>query len=99
MAMVRAVKGSRVITVSRSSYEKMFKNAGYVLEEKIIKEVMNDFEEQEKQEEQNYEVPISEMTKEQLMNFAKEHNIDTSKAGNVREAKKIIQKAIREENM
>lgn len=98
MAMVRVVKGNRVITVSRKSYEKMFKNAGYVLEENIVKKEVEDFVEQEEQE-QNYEVPISEMTKEQLMEFAKEHNIDTSKAGNVREARKIIQKVIREENM
>lgn len=98
MAMVRVVKGNRVITVSRKSYEKMFKNAGYVLEENIVKKETEIFEEQ-KEQEQSYEIPISEMTKEQLMEFAKEHNIDTSKAGNVREARKIIQKAIREENM
>ena len=45
------------------------------------------------------ETPISEMNKEQLMEYAKEHGIDTSKARNVREARQIIQKVIREKNM
>ena len=39
------------------------------------------------------------MNKEQLMEYAKEHGIDTSKARNVREARQIIQKVIREKNM
>ena len=41
----------------------------------------------------------SEMSKEQLAEYAKEHNIDTSSARNVREARQIIQKAIREAKM
>ena len=50
-----------------------------------------DFEET-KQEEQKEKtevetVPISDMNKEQLAEYAKEHNIDTSSARNVRESK------------
>ena len=41
-------------------------------------------------------VPISEMSKAQLMRFAKKHNIDTRGAKNVSEARRMIQKAMAE---
>lgn len=44
-------------------------------------------------------IPISEMNKAQLMQFAKKHNIDTKSAKNVPEARRIIQKAVREAKM
>ena len=40
------------------------------------------------------EIPVSDMSKEELAEFAKEHNIDTSKATNVRQARAIINAAI-----
>ena len=40
-----------------------------------------------------------EMFKKKMQEYAKEHGIDTSKARNVREARQIIQKVIREKNM
>ena len=44
-------------------------------------------------------IPISEMNKEQLMRFAKVHNINTKSAKNVAEARRIIQRAVKEAKM
>ena len=105
MAMVTARRGQHTVRVSKHSYETLFRNKGY----KIVgneKDVVNpdadeeqvvDYVESEEQEVET--VPISEMNKEQLAEYAKEHNIDTSSARNVREARQIIQKAIREAKM
>ena len=104
MAFVKARRGDHVVKVSRKSFETMYKNHGYVLEgqnrkpqkeekkQEVIEEVEEAIEEVE-------ETPISDMTKEQLAEFAKAHNIDTSAARNVGEARKIVQKAIREAKM
>lgn len=108
MAMVTARRGKQTVRVSRRSYETMFRKRGYVIigedskEENISNEVEERTVEEMEIEETESEVetiPISEMNKEQLAEYAKEHNIDTSSARNVREARQIIQKAIREEKM
>lgn len=105
MAFITAVKGSHVVKVSRRSYETSFKGMGYRIigEESDYENVKNNEVETEKEEQEKEEmietIPISEMNKEQLAEYAKEHNIDTSGARNVREARQIIQKAIREEKM
>lgn len=105
MAMVTARRGQHTVRVSKHSYETLFRNKGYRIVEDE-KDVMNqdadeeqvvDYVESEEQEVET--VPISEMNKEQLAEYAKEHNIDTSSARNVREARQIIQKAIREAKM
>lgn len=104
MAFVKARRGDHVVKVSRKSYETMYKNHGYVLEgqnrkpqkEEKKQEVIEEVEEAAAEFE---EIPISDMTKEQLAEFAKAHNIDTSSARNVGEARKIVQKAIREAKM
>ena len=104
MAFVKARRGDHVVKVSRKSYETMYKNHGYVLEgqnrkpqkEEKKQEVVEEIEEAAEEIE---EIPISDMTKEQLAEFAKAHNIDTSAARNVGEARKIVQKAIREAKM
>lgn len=106
MAMVEAIndKGNR-IKVSRHSYETLFKSKGYVIvgDNKKVeepKEIVEDFEEVKEETEQEIDtVPISEMNKEQLAEYAKKHGIDTSNARNVREARQIIQKAIRAQNV
>ncbi len=102
MAFVKARCGDHVVKVSRKSYETMYKNHGYVLEsqrkpqkEEKKQEVIEEIQTAEEFE----EIPISDMTKEQLAEFAKAHNIDTSSARNVGEARKIVQKAIREAKM
>lgn len=108
MAMVTAKRGQHVVKVSKHSYETLFRNKGYriVGEEEAKQETdmidTGEFEEEEEEEEEVHEVetiPISEMNKEQLAEYAKEHNIDTSGARNVREARQVIQKAIRESKM
>ena len=105
MAMVTARRGQHTVRVSKHSYETLFRNKGYkIVEDKkdvvtpdVDEEQAVDYEESEEQEVET--VPISEMNKEQLAEYAKEHNIDTSSARNVREARQIIQKAIREAKM
>lgn len=107
MAMVTAKRGQHVVKVSKHSYETLFCNKGYriVGEEEAKQETdmidIGEFEEEEEEEEVHEveTIPISEMNKEQLAEYAKEHNIDTSGARNVREARQIIQKAIREAKM
>lgn len=106
MAMVEAVNDKgHVIKVSKHSYESLFKPKGYMIvgENKKVeepKEIIEDFEEVKEEMEQEIDtVPISEMNKEQLAEYAKEHGIDTSNARNVREARQIIQKAIRAQSL
>lgn len=105
MAMVTARRGQHTVRVSKHSYETLFRNKGYrivedekdVVTKDVDEEQIVDYEESEEQEVET--VPISEMSKEQLAEYAKEHGIDTSGARNVREARQIIQKAIREAKM
>ena len=102
--MIAARKGDSIIKVSKRSFETMFKDKGYaIVSDEATEKVENVIEEPIVEEEvvktETEETPISEMNKEQLMEYAKEHGIDTSKARNVREARQIIQKVIREKNM
>lgn len=102
--MITARKGDSIIKVSKRSFETMFKDKGYaIVSDEATEKVENVIEEPIVEEEvvktETEETPISEMNKEQLMEYAKEHGVDTSKARNVREARQIIQKVIREKNM
>lgn len=102
--MITARKGDNIIKVSKHSFETMFKDKGYMIvsneaTEKVESVVEEPIVEEEVVKIETEETPISEMNKEQLMEYAKEHDIDTSKARNVREARQIIQKVIREKNM
>lgn len=103
--MVVARKGKRTIKVSKRAYETLFRDKGYVLdnESENVKNVETEYFEEEPEVEEEVEevetIPISDMNKEQLAEYAKEYNIDTSSAKNVREARQIIQKAIRESKM
>ena len=100
MAMVNIMKGEHTVKVSRRSYETMFKQNGYVIVDEA-EQNNDDFEtEEEVVEDDSVDtIPISEMNKEQLAEYATKHNIDTSKAKNVREARQIIQKAIQQSKM
>lgn len=100
MAMVNIMKGEHTVKVSRNSYETMFKKNGYVIVDET-KQNIDDFEtEEETVDDDSVDtIPISEMNKEQLAEYATKHNIDTSKAKNVREARQIIQKAIQQSKM
>lgn len=99
MAMVTAKRNGHRIKVSRNAYETLFKPKGYILEggdRKARKEPVRGVESETANVE---EIPISEMSKEQLAEFAKLHNIDTSEASSVSQARKIIQRYIREQKM
>lgn len=102
--MITARKGDNIIKVSKHSFKTMFRDKGYVVvsdeaKEKVETAIAEPIVEEEVVKTETEETPISEMNKEQLMEYAKEHGIDTSKARNVREARQIIQKVIREKNM
>lgn len=101
---VKIAKGRRVLRVTQQQYEKMYKNLGY----QILGEDIQQKEEEQKEietkesltESEDIEsIPISEMSKQQLQEYAKKHKIDTRHARNVTEARKIIQRAVREANM
>lgn len=100
MAMVNIMKGEHTVKVSRNSYETMFKKNGYVIVDETKQNIDDIVEDEQIEEDDSVDtIPISEMNKEQLMEYAEKHNIDTSKAKNVREARQIIQKAIQQSKM
>lgn len=100
MAMVNIMKGEHTVKVSRQSYETMFKKNGYVIVDETKHNIDDIVEDEQIEEDDSVDtIPISEMNKEQLMEYAEKHNIDTSKAKNVREARQIIQKAIQQSKM
>lgn len=101
---IRKPTKPNMLKVSMKQYENKYKRLGYmivggsmkteeveepeqeVVEQNIIEEDSEDIE----------SIPISEMNKEQLMRFAKVHNINTKSAKNVAEARRIIQRAVKE---
>ena len=100
MAMVNIMKGEHTVKVSRNSYETMFKKIGYVIVDETKQNIDDIVEDEQIEEDDSVDtIPISEMNKEQLAEYATKHNIDTSKAKNVREARQIIQKAIQQSKM
>lgn len=100
MAMVNITKGEHTVKVSRNSYETMFKKNGYVIVDETKQNIDDIVEDEQIEEDDSVDtIPISEMNKEQLAEYATKHNIDTSKAKNVREARQIIQKAIQQSKM
>lgn len=105
MAFVTVERLGKRTRIPKKTYEKKFKKLGYKLvsEDKTeMEETKDEVTEYADETEQNDELettPISEMNKEQLIAFAKKHNIDTRSAKNVTEARKIIQKHIRDSKM
>ena len=105
MAFVTVERLGKRTRIPKKTYEKKFKRLGYKLvsEDKAeMEETKDEVTEEVDKTEQNDELettPISEMNKEQLVAFAKKHNIDTRSAKNVTEARKIIQKHIRDSKM
>lgn len=111
--MVKAKKGKNIIKVSKKSYERMFKDKGYILIDEHAENVPDEYEsneepiytpEKDEHEEEETEVnvdeiPISEMNSKELREFAIKHNIDTKSARSVKDARKIVQEAVKEMNM
>ena len=99
---IRKPTKPNMLKVTMKQYENKYKRLGYmivggsvkteeveepereVVEQSIVEEDSEDIE----------SIPISEMNKEQLMKFAKVHNINTKSAKNVAEARRIIQRAV-----
>lgn len=98
MAFVNIIKGDNTIRVTRSSFENYFKSNGYKIidtEKEYALKVNNEPSEEEELE----TIPISDMNKEQLKLFATSHGIDTSRAKNVNEARKIIREEMEKRKM
>ena len=97
---VTITKGNSVRKVSRNQYEKYYKKHGYVIVGTDKTEPTESVENVEipiQEEKEDLEsIPVNEMSKAQLMRFAKKHNIDTRGAKNVSEARRMIQKAMAE---
>lgn len=104
---IRKPTKSNMLKVSMKQYENKYKRLGYMIVGGSMK--TEEFEEPEQEvveqniiEEESEDIesiPISEMNKEQLMRFAKVHNINTKSAKNVAEARRIIQRAVKEAKM
>lgn len=108
MAFVYVERLGKRTRVPKKTYETKLKKLGFKLveeEQEVVnkKEVIEDVETENdvdtEQDEELETIPVSEMNKEQLMAYAKKHNIDTKGARNVNEARKMIQKAIRDSKM
>lgn len=110
--MVVARRGKTTIKVSRHTYEKMFRKKGFhIVSEDVngqdipegdVEKVVDDLGQETEEEEAEKDIdsiPISEMNKQQLSEYAKKHNIDTSAATSVSQARKIIQREVRNRNM
>ena len=98
--MVTIVKGNSVHRVSTKQYENIFKKLGYVIvgtdKTEPTEPVENTEIPMQEEKEDLESIPVNEMSKAQLMRFAKRHNIDTRGAKNVSEARRMIQKAMAE---
>ena len=105
MAFVTVERLGKRTRIPKKTYEKKFKKLGYKLvsedktEMEEIKDEVTEYVDETEQNDELETTPISEMNKEQLIAFAKKHNIDTRSAKNVTEARKIIQKHIRDSKM
>lgn len=93
-----------MLKVTMKQYENKYKRLGYMIvggsmKTEEVEEPEQEVVEQNISEEDSEDIesiPISEMNKEQLMRFAKVHNINTKSAKNVAEARRIIQRAVKE---
>lgn len=104
---IRKPTKPNMLKVSMKQYENKYKRLGYMIvggsmKTEEVEESEQEVVEQNIIEEESEDIdsiPISEMNKEQLMRFAKEHNINTKSAKNVAEARRIIQRAVKEAKM
>lgn len=104
MAFVKAKRGTSEIMVSQQAYDKIFRKRGYRLLNGAEK--VNTKQEEQKEETGEPEeledidtIPVSDMDKEQLKRFAEKHGIDTTGAKNVSEARRKVQRAMKERQM
>lgn len=101
---IRKSTKPNMLKVTMKQYENKYKRLGYMIvvgsmKTEEVEEPEKEVVEQDIIEEDSEDIesiPISEMNKEQLMRFAKVHNINTKSAKNVAEARRIIQRAVKE---
>lgn len=101
---IRKPTKSNMLKVTMKQYENKYKRLGYMIvggsmKTEEVEEPEREVVEQgtiEEDSEDIESIPISEMNKERLMRFAKIHNINTKSAKNVAEARRIIQRAVKE---
>lgn len=101
---IRKSTKPNMLKVTMKQYENKYKRLGYTIvggsmKTEEVEEPEQEVVEQNISEEDSEDIesiPISEMNKEQLMRFAKVHNINTKSAKNVAEARRIIQRAVKE---
>lgn len=108
MAFVKVRKGNKVARVSMNVYKNIYKKNGYVLDEEQetkveqaqeYEEEVAETEEDEQEIEDIETIPISEMNKEQLAEYAKKHDIDTSRAKSVRDARNIVKEEVHKRSL
>ena len=102
--IVRVTKDGRTFhKVSEKVFQRNMKKLGYrVVDDNYYKEPTEQVTEseevletsEEKKTMEEPEIPVSDMSKEELMEYAKRNGIDTSQATNVRQARAIISAAI-----
>ena len=101
---VRVTKDGRTFhKVSEKVFQHSMRKLGYrVVDDNYYKEPVEQKSEsvevsetsEEKQTMEEPEIPVSDMSKEELMEYAKRNGINTSQATNVRQARAIISAAI-----
>ena len=110
MLNIQSPTGKKTVKVSKWTYEHVYKDKGYKIVsgyQKHNKECVDDVEREHKTkrtESSGYDydvesIPIAEMNKAQLLEYAKHHNIDVSSAKSNAEARKIIREAVNKDRM
>lgn len=105
-------RGNSTAKVSKNAYETMYKRLGFTVvadESSINEQSAGNLREKNKEAIEEVinsepeinvdEIPISEMSRQQLVEYAEKHNIDLSGVKNTREARQRVQKARRERNI
>lgn len=106
MAFVDIVRGQHYARVSQNMFDSYYKKMGYrkVREsrktEKTEKYTDPFADAEERKESVDIDtIPISEMTGEQLKEYAAKHEIDISGTRSAKDARRVIQKHIQESKM
>ena len=93
--MIKITNGINTIEVSTGAFKDIYKGQGYYPyeEDKSSPEVNSEPQDDTSDKEPDsdlIEKPISQWTKDEIVNFAKEHDIDISGTKNAGKAKEII---------
>lgn len=91
--MIKITNGINVIEVSKGAYKDIYEKQGYKPLEKK-KEIPEKEAIEKVSEDEIIQKPISNWNKNEVIDFAKEHNVDISKTKNINEAKEIIKEYI-----